>query len=113
MTRSQAIRREVRSPEPAQVDVDLMPLDARFSALLGTVGWRRLPAPIRARFSKRLEAGASVTYAGRIVDSHRSWLGAVLAQLCRLIGAPLPLHDDIAVPAVVTVTEDAATGGQF
>lgn len=113
MMRSQATRREACRPQPAPVDVDLMPHDVRFSALLGTAGWRRLPAPIRARFSKRLEAGASVIYAGRIVDSHRSRLGAVLAQLCRPIGAPLPLHDDIAVPAVVTVTEDAATGGQF
>jgi hypothetical protein len=40
-------------------------------------------------------------------------LGKLIAQLCRLIGAPLPLHDDVAVPAIVTVTEDGATGGQF
>src|SRR6185369_5737320 len=68
---------------------------------------------VRQRFSKRLAAGLSVTYAGEIVESRRSWFGGLLAQVCRLIGAPLPLHDELGVPAVVTVTEDGDTGGQF
>ena len=86
--------------------------DLRFRALLGAEAWSRLPAAVRTRFSKRLGPGVSVTYAGVIVDSRKSWAGRLLAQLCRLIGAPLPLDDDTGVPAVVTVTEDAASGGQ-
>jgi hypothetical protein len=87
--------------------------DLRFCALLGSAAWLRLPPAIRERFAKRLAAGAAVTYAGEIVESRRNWIGALIAQLCRVIGAPLPLSDDIAVPAIVTVTEDAETGGQF
>jgi hypothetical protein len=40
-------------------------------------------------------------------------VGRLVAWLCRAIGAPLPLSDDIGVPAIVTVTEDGTTGGQF
>jgi hypothetical protein len=87
--------------------------DLRFRALLGAAAWMRLPAAIRIRFSKRLQPGLAITYAGRIIHSRRTWLGATIAQLARAIGAPLPLRDDLGVPAVVTVTEDAATGGQF
>ena len=72
-----------------------------------------MPKAVRERFSKRLCAGAAFTYVGEIVESRRTSPGRLLAQLCRLIGAPLPLFDDVGVPAVVTVTEDAATGGQF
>jgi len=87
--------------------------DLRFRALLGAQAWALLPAAVCERFSKRLLPGAAVTYVGEIVASRKRWPGRVLAQLCRLIGAPLPLYDDIGVPAVVTVTEDAACGGQF
>jgi hypothetical protein len=87
--------------------------DLRFRALLGAAAWSGLPPAVRRRFSKRLSPGVSVTYAGEIVESRRSRFGKLIAQLCRLIGGPLPLHDDVAVPAVVTVTEDGATGGQF
>jgi hypothetical protein len=87
--------------------------DPRFRALLGAAAWSSLPAALRTRFSTRAEAGAAITYAGAIVKCRESCFGRLLAQLCRLIGAPLPLHYDLAVPAIVTVTEDAATGGQF
>jgi hypothetical protein len=87
--------------------------DARFRVLLGEAGWNRLPAAVRERFSKRLRPGMAVTYAGMITESRRNAAGHALAQLCRLIGAPLPLHDDLGVAAVVTVTEDADAGGQF
>lgn len=86
--------------------------DLRFRALLGATAWSRLPPAVRRRFSIRLGAGAAVTYAGEIVDCRRTLPGKLLAQLCRLIGAPLPLSDDVGVSAVVTVTEDGATGGQ-
>jgi hypothetical protein len=87
--------------------------DLRFRALLGAQAWSRLPPAVRERFSKRLHAGAAVTFVGEIVESRKLWPGKVLTQLCRLIGAPLPLYDDVGVPAVVSVTEDAAFGGQF
>jgi hypothetical protein len=87
--------------------------DLRFATLLGAEAWARLPGVIRERFSRRLGPGVSVVYAGEIVESRRNLAGRILAELCRLIGAPLPLHDDVGVPAVVTVTEDEAAGGQF
>ena len=87
--------------------------DLRFCALLGEASWSRLPPTVRRRFSKRLAPGAAVTYVGEVVESRRSRIGWLTAQACRLIGAPLPLNDDIGAPAVVTVTEDAANGGQF
>jgi hypothetical protein len=87
--------------------------DLRFCALLGAAAWSRLPAAVRARFSKRLAPDAAVTYVGTIVDSHRTLPGRLLAELCRLIGGPLPLDADIGVPAVVTVIEDGTSGGQF
>jgi Domain of unknown function (DUF4166) len=97
----------------ARIERDLAPHDPRLSALLGAASWSRLPPAVRQRFSKRFDAGVSVTYAGEIVESRRTRLGQLFAQLCRPIGAPLPLYDDVAVPAVVTIIEDGATGGQF
>lgn len=96
-------------PPPAPADLH----DLRFRALLGEAGWSRLPQAVRDRFSKRLRPGMAVTYVGEITESRRNGAGQVLAQLCRLIGAPLPLHDDLGVAAVVTVTEDGPAGGQF
>jgi hypothetical protein len=87
--------------------------DLRFRTLLGAADWGRLPQVVRDRFSRRLSPGVAVTYVGEIVESRRTWPGLVLAQLCRAIGAPLPLGDDLGVAAVVTVTEDGRTGGQF
>jgi hypothetical protein len=87
--------------------------DIRFRTLLGPEGWQILPPAVRARFEKRLGAGASVTYAGTIIESRKNWIGRLLAQACRLIGAPLPLGEEVGVPAVVSVTEDGACGGQF
>jgi len=87
--------------------------DLRFCSLLGAEAWSRLPPAVRRRFSKRLGAGAAITYAGTIIECRRTLLGKLLAQFCRLIGGPLPLTDDIDVPAIVTVTEDGGSMGQF
>jgi hypothetical protein len=87
--------------------------DLRFSALLGAEAWARLPHAIRERFGRRLGGGAAITYAGQIVESRRNAVGRLAAEACRLIGAPLPLHDRIGAPAVVTVIEDGVSGGQF
>jgi hypothetical protein len=87
--------------------------DLRFRALIGAEAWSALPAAVQARFGKRLAGSDSAIYVGTIVESRMTGAGWLLAQLARLIGAPLPLHRDTGVAAVVTVTEDAARGGQF
>lgn len=84
-----------------------------FRALLGAARWEALPAAVRTRFRRRIAAGACVTYVGEVAECRMSRLGRLLANLARLVGAPLPLHRDIGVPACVTVTEDIAGGGQF
>jgi Domain of unknown function (DUF4166) len=87
--------------------------DLRFRALLNTESWASLPAVVRKRFSKRLAGTGSVVYKGEVVHTHMNGMGMLLAQATRLIGGPLPLSRDERVPAVVTVTEDPATHGQF
>jgi hypothetical protein len=87
--------------------------DLRFRALAGEDAWARLPAAVRARFEHHIGPGATVLYSGEIVECRMSRWGRALAQLARLIGAPLPLSRDTLVPAVVSVTEDEAGGGQF
>ncbi len=87
-------------------------LDSRFRRLIGSAAWAALRPAIRARFGKRL-AGADVAiYSGEISETRMSLAGRILAQLCRLIGAPLPLFREIGVAAVVIVSEDEASGGQ-
>ncbi len=86
--------------------------DLRFRALIGREAWDGLAEAVRRRFSKRLSGDAVALYRGRVVRTEFSVLGWLLAQGLRLIGAPLPLSRDVDVPAVVSVSEDAATGGQ-
>jgi len=97
-----------RPPRPAPEIGDL-----RFRALVGPEGWAALPAATRARFAKRVSDCRTIVYAGEVIECRMSAGGWLLAQLARLIGAPLPLHRDIDVPAAVSVTEDSACGGQF
>jgi len=86
--------------------------DPRFRLLLGATAWNRLPPAVRRRFSKRLAGGRTTTYVGQILETRMSRLGWLIAQAARLIGAPLPTARDALMPATVSVTEDAATGGQ-
>jgi Domain of unknown function (DUF4166) len=87
--------------------------DTRFRALLGADAWAELPEAVRKRFAKRVAGAASVTYTGEVVECQISPLGWCLAQILRLIGAPLPISRDVLTPAVVVVTEDELGGGQF
>lgn len=96
------------TPAPAREIGDL-----RFRTLIGEAAWARLPEAVRARFGKRISATSSALYVGEIVECRISRAGWLLAQAARLIGGPLPLGRDIFVPARVTVTEDAASGGQL
>jgi hypothetical protein len=87
--------------------------DLRFRRLMGEAAWAQLPEPVRARFSKRLGGGRTAVYAGEVVECRMSRPGFALAQLARLIGAPLPLARDCWLPAAVTVTEDPCCAGQL
>jgi hypothetical protein len=86
--------------------------DHRFRALLPDEDWGRLPVAIWRRFSKRFEDGNTVVYVGEVDEACFSPIGWWLAQAARLIGGPLPTGHETGVPMVVTVTEDAASGGQ-
>jgi hypothetical protein len=87
--------------------------DLRFRALLCAEDWMQLPQAVRKRFSKRLANGATALFTGKVIAFRISKLGALLTHLLRPIGAPLPLFKDVDVPSVVSVTEDARTGGQI
>ncbi|HEX7848990.1 MAG TPA: DUF4166 domain-containing protein [Sphingomonas sp.] len=87
--------------------------DSPFVRLLGQEAWLTLPPSVRRRFLRRVTAGACVTYVGEVAECRISATGRVLANFARLVGAPLPLHTDIGVPACVSVTEDMAGGGQY
>jgi len=86
--------------------------DLRFRALLSDSDWERLPPATRQRFSKRLAGGETAVYVGVVEMASSSLIGWWLAQIARAIGGPLPTGTETEVPLVVTVTEDAATGGQ-
>jgi hypothetical protein len=87
--------------------------DVRFRTLVGEAGWAQLPAAVRARFSRRLGGGATIVYAGEIVEATLSRCGRLIANLARLIGGPLPLSTDTGTAAAVSVAGDEASGGQF
>ena len=93
---------------PARILLD----DNRFHALLPNEEWGRLPLAVWRRFSKRLAAGRTIVYVGEVDDAYHSRIGWWVAQLGRLIGGPLPTGCETGVPIVVTVAEDAASGGQ-
>lgn len=86
--------------------------DARFRRLIGREAWEALPMAVQKRFSKRLSGQAIALYRGRVVNTRFSTLGWLFAHSLRPIGAPLPLSTDCDVPAVVSVSEDGASGGQ-
>jgi hypothetical protein len=86
--------------------------DIRFRALLGREAWDGLPPAVQRRFARRIADGQASNYCGVIVDCVMNPVGWLLAQACRLIGAPLPLDRTPGMAAVVSVTEDGASGGQ-
>ena len=88
--------------------------DTRFRRLLSPVEWNALPEAVRRRFSHRSAPGEAHVYVGRILETQISAYGLILANLLRLIGAPLPLErDNAGAAAVVTVTERPDSAGQF
>jgi hypothetical protein len=105
----------LKLPAPSNSDDSLNAdlCDVRFRALLSDQDWGRLPLATWRRFSKRLADGKTAIYVGEVVEVWFSRIGWWVAQLARLIGGPLPTCSDTRVPSIVTVTEDAATGGQI
>lgn len=95
---------------PAEADDTLY--DYRFRRLLPKDAWDALPGDVRSRFTKRLSGAQTALYSGEIVWTRLSFAGWFLAQLCRLIGAPLPTNRSGCAPAIVAVSEDRASGGQ-
>jgi hypothetical protein len=87
--------------------------DLRFRELLSAEEWVALPYPVRRRFSERVADGKTVLYVGEVVECRLSVAGWLFAQAARLCGGPLPQFHETHVPAVVTVTEDAASKGQI
>ncbi len=79
--------------------------------LVADDAWQQLPEPVRRRFGERFQPGRTTCYRGHIINAQFSWLGRMLAQVSRLIGAPLPLHDDRGF-ATVTVTDHPGNHGQ-
>jgi hypothetical protein len=98
------------APEPSS---DILLDDHRFHALLSDADWGRLPLAVWRRFSKRRADGQTAVYVGEVDEAWFSRTGWWLAQLARLVGGPLPTGAETAVPIIVTVTEDAASGGQI
>jgi hypothetical protein len=80
--------RHDRSSEVGRVPRTLEP-DPSFHALLGELAWRRLPPAVRERFAWKPVPGAAVRYEGVMAVVRRSAVGALMAQLCRVIGTPL------------------------
>jgi Domain of unknown function (DUF4166) len=103
-----ASARQSNLASPGEILLD----DNRFRALLSDEDWGRLPLATWRRFSKRSASGKTVVYVGLVEESRHSRIGWWLAQLARLIGGPLPTGTETGVPMIVTVTEDAASGGQ-
>ena len=86
--------------------------ETRFALLAGD-SWTLLPAPIRRRFSRHLADGERIVYLGEVAATHMTPAGRVVAQLARLVGAPLPLEASGCVPVTVIVTGSERLGGQI
>jgi Domain of unknown function (DUF4166) len=84
-----------------------------FEDLLAPSHWARLPSQIRQRFSCHIKVGQSRLYSGRVLTTHLSFLGQILAYLLVPFGAPLPLHETVGgEAAIVAVTADTSSKGQ-
>lgn len=84
-----------------------------FRELLGEARWDALPAAVRRRFARHIAAGACVSYVGEVMECRMGLAGRLLAQACRLVGAPLPLSRDTGVAASVSVTGDMSGKAQY
>ena len=79
-----------------------------FRALVGEAGWADLPAAVQARFDAAAHEQPRV-YPG-VMEVRASWVGRLIAQICRLFGTPLAPWRGRDV-AVAVLTWPAAAGG--
>jgi hypothetical protein len=86
-------------------------VETAFARLAGD-SWMSLPAPIRRRFSRHLADGERIVYLGEVAATHMTIVGRVVAQLARLVGAPLPLEAGGCMPVTVIVTGSPRLCGQ-
>lgn len=103
----------IEATAPAASDDGGALLDHRFRRLVHADGWKALPDDVRRRFSRHLSGRQVATYRGEVVWTRLSRAGRLLAQACRLIGAPLPINTSGPAPAAVFVSEDRVCGGQI
>jgi Domain of unknown function (DUF4166) len=87
-------------------------VEDRFAKLAGDA-WQKLPAPVRRRFSARLSDGERVVYVGEVAYTRLNLFGALIAQLARLVGAPLPLESGSRMPVTVIVSGCTRLRGQI
>ena len=87
--------------------------DSRFRNLVAPQDWRRLPWPVRRRFTHALADGETTVFVGNVARTQLSIFGKLLSQVLRLVGAPLPLHSGGRGAATVVVTESRTCGGQL
>lgn len=100
-----------RKRVPIAVSAAARTVETRFARLTGE-SWMQLPAPIRRRFSRHLADGERTVYLGEVAATRMTLVGRVIAQLARLVGAPLPLQASGRVPVTVIVTGCERLRGQ-
>ena len=84
----------------------------RFADLAGEA-WNELPFPVRRRFSRHLGEGERVIYLGEVAHTRLSRTGWLVAQVARIVGAPLPLERSERMAVSVLVTGCERLGGQL
>lgn len=65
--------------------------DPRYPALLGAAAWASLPPAVCRRFSHKRLPGEVTVYRGAVLACEMNLAGWIVANLARVIGAPLPL----------------------
>jgi hypothetical protein len=88
------------------------PAHGSFRELVGDEEWRRLPAPVQARFERALGPGEAIAFVGEVAETQMTMFGWLWAQLARLAGAPLPLEALARTSAAVVVAQDATGTAQ-
>lgn len=100
---------------PAQPDTAVPapaadPQAVDFEHLVGREGWWRLAPDIRHRFTEKPTAAQAIHYEGVMQQVGGNWVGALLAQVCRLIGTPFAPWRARQVPVAITLRHDPAGG---